>query len=131
MLDLELTPAAIERIAARYLAVWSEPDAARRRAAVPEIWAEDAVEYVEGAEYRGHAELEARVAGAYQEFVGSGRFTITAGDDVRGHHDAITLTVHLTTPSGESAWAARAVLIVGPDELIMREYQFTVQELAA
>jgi hypothetical protein len=130
MMDLELTPAAIDQIAARYLAVWSEPDAARRRAAVREIWAEDGVEYVEGAAFRGHAELEARVAGAYEEFVGSGRFTITSADDVRGHHDVITLTVHLTTPSGESAWAARAVLLVGADDLIRQDYQFTVQELA-
>ncbi|MBO2451958.1 hypothetical protein J4573_33060 [Actinomadura barringtoniae] len=130
MMDLHLTAATAERIAERYLAVWSEPDAARRLATIKELWAEDGVEYVEEAEFRGHAELDARIAQAYEAFVGSGRFTVTPAGDVRWHHDVITMTVHLTTPSGESAWAARAVLIIGADDLIRQDYQFVVQELA-
>lgn len=129
MMDLQLTTAAAERIAERYVAVWSETDAVRRREAVKGLWAEDGVEYVEESEFRGHAALDARIAEAHEAFVGSGRFTITVADDVRWHHDAITMTVHLTTPSGESAWAARAVLIIGADDLIQRDYQFVVQEL--
>jgi len=130
MMDLHLTTTAAERIAERYVAVWSESDAARRREAVKELWAEDGVEYVEETEFRGHAALDARIAAAYETFVGSGRFAITVADDVRWHHDVITMTVHLTTPSGESAWAARAVLLIGADDLIRQDYQFVVQELA-
>jgi ketosteroid isomerase-like protein len=84
-------------IAERYVAVWNEPDAAARRTAVTELWAPDATEFVDGGtRHRGHGELTARVAEAYEAFVASGRFTATGADDVTAHGDIVTLTVQLT-----------------------------------
>ena len=41
------------QIVARYLAVWSEPDPASRRAAIAGLWAGDGCEFVEGTRFRG------------------------------------------------------------------------------
>ena len=130
--DLDLTREDIEQIVARYVAVWSEPDAGRRRNAIADLWALDGVEIVETRQFRGHEELAARVTEAYEMFVGSGTFTVTLADDpydVTGHHDVITCTVQLTAPTGDVAWAARVFLMLGEDGLIERDYQFTVKPL--
>ncbi|MFI6595741.1 nuclear transport factor 2 family protein [Nonomuraea sp. NPDC050536] len=121
----------IEQFVNRYVAVWNEPDAGLRRQAVEELWAGDGVEYVETAEFRGHDALEARIAEAYKEFVGTGRFTVGFAGDVLAHHDAVTFTVQLRTPEGEAAWAARVVAILGDDDLIRSDHHFTVQDLAS
>ncbi|MWA06926.1 hypothetical protein F8568_042625 [Actinomadura sp. LD22] len=127
----ELRPATIEDIARRYVAVWSEPDAGERRAAIAALWAEDGVEFVEGARFRGHDELEARIAEAYDEFVVRREYAVVSEGDVFGHHDAVTFTVRLETSGGDVAWAARVFLVVGEDDLIRYDYQFTVQPLQA
>ena len=118
------------QIVARYLAVWSEPDPASRRAAIAGLWAGDGCEFVEGTQFRGHQELGARITAAYQEFVGSGRYAVTAASDVSRHDDIVTLTIQLTTPSGEIAWAARVFLLLDAGGLIKEDYQLTVKPLA-
>ncbi|GAA0245190.1 hypothetical protein GCM10009527_047310 [Actinomadura nitritigenes] len=129
--DHGLPPATIEDIARRYVAVWSEPDAGRRRAAIAALWAEDGVELVESARFSGHAELEDRITEAYDEFVVGREFAVVPAGDVSGHHDAVTFTVRLVTKDGDVAWAARAFLVLGEDDLIRYDYQFTVQPLKA
>ncbi|MEU9018180.1 hypothetical protein [Actinomadura sp. NPDC048394] len=129
--DYELRPATIEDIARRYVAVWSESDAGRRRAAIAALWAEDGVELVETARFRGHDELEARIAEAYDEFVVRRGFAVVSAGDVFGHHNAVTFTVRLVAGGGDVAWAARVFLVLGEDDLIRYDYQFTVQPLEA
>lgn len=58
----ETTKAAARTITDRYVAVWSEPDPQSRRAAIAGLWEPDGVEYVEGTQFRGHEELDARIA---------------------------------------------------------------------
>lgn len=119
-------------IPARYVAVWNEPDAAARRAAVAELWTPDATEFVDGGtQYHGHEELADRVTEAYEAFVGSGRFTVTGADDVTAHGDIVAFTLRMTTSDGEVRWAARVFLLLGADGLIEEDYQLTVQPLAA
>jgi hypothetical protein len=126
----QITAPSTAEIVARYVAVWNEPDSSSRRAAIAGLWAPDGVEFVEGIQFRGHEELEARVAHAYTEFVGSGRYTATSADDLRRHDEIVTLTVQLTAPGGEVAWAARVFLLLDPDGLIREDYQLTVKPLA-
>jgi hypothetical protein len=127
----ELAPDKMDEIVRRYVAVWSEPDPGRRRDAIAGLWAEDGAEFVESAQFRGRDELDARVSGAYKEFVESGEFTVASADDAVGHHDAVTFTIQLVSRNGGVGWAARVVLIVGEDYLIRFDYQFTVTPLAA
>ena len=106
-------------------------DPASRRAAIAGLWAPDGAEFVEGIQFRGHGELDARIADAYQEFVASGRFRVTLADDVTLHDDIVTFTIQLIAPDGEVGWAARVFLLLGADGLIRQDYQLTVQPLAA
>ena len=117
-------------IVARYAAVWSEPDPGSRRAAIAGLWAADGAEFVEGARFRGHEELDARIAGAYQEFVASGRYAVTTAGNVARHGDIVIFTIQLTDLGGEVAWAARVFLLLGADGLIREDYQLTVKPLA-
>ena len=116
----------------RYLAVWSEPDPAARRAAVAALWAPDGVEFIDGGiQFRGHDGLDTRVREAYEQFVATGAYALTSAGDVARHDDIVTFTVELTTPDGEAAWAARIFLLLGRDDLIREDYQLTVKPLAA
>ena len=121
----------VDHIVSRYVAVWNEPNAGRRRGAIADLWAEDGTELIETTEFRGHDELKARIEEAHKEFVDRRELTITSAGDARAHHDAVTFTAPLTTQHGELAWAARDVLILGEDERIRYDYQFTVKPLAA
>ena len=127
----ETTEAAARTITDRYVAVWSEPDPQSRRAAIASLWEPDGVEYVEGTQFRGHEELDARIAHAYEEFVASGKYSVTMADDVTRHDDIITFAVQLSTETGQVAWAARVFLLLGDGGYIREDYQLTVQPLAA
>jgi hypothetical protein len=113
----------------RYLAVWSEPDPAARRATVASLWTPDGVEFIDGKQFRGLDELEVRVAGAYDAFIGNGKYTLTGADDVSVHGDIATFTVHLADDSGEAAWTARVFLLVGPDGRVQEDYHIVVKPL--
>jgi hypothetical protein len=126
----QITEPSTATIVARYVAVWNEPVPGSRRAAIAGLWAPDGAEFVEGTQFRGHDELDARIAGAYQQFVASGRYAVTAADDAGRHDDIATFTIQLTTPGGEVAWAARVFLLLGADGLIREDYQLTVKPLA-
>ena len=126
----QISQAGTAQIAERYLAVWSEPDPVSRGAAIAGLWAPDGAEFVEGTQFRGHEELGARITAAYQEFVASGRYAVTAGRDVTRQGDIITLTIQLTAPGGEIAWAARVFLLLDAGGLIREDYQLTVKPLA-
>jgi class 3 adenylate cyclase len=125
------TEAVARTIADRYLAVWSMPDPEARRDAIASLWEPDGVEYVEGIQFRGHDELDARIAHAYDQFVGSGTYSVTTPDDVTAHGDVITGTVQLSDADGEVAWAARVFIVVGETGRIKEDYQLTVKPLPA
>jgi hypothetical protein len=128
---ISITEPLASTIVARYLDVWSEPDPASRRAAIAGLWAPDGAEFVEGTQFRGHAELDARIAGAYQEFVASGQYAVVGADDVTYHDGIVVFTIQLTAADGEVAWAARVFLLLREDGLIREDYQLTVKALAA
>jgi hypothetical protein len=129
----QLTEPSTAEIVRRYVAVWNEPDPTARRAAIAGLWAPDGAEFVEGTQFRGQQELEARVAHAHTEFVASGRYTAAAdaADDPARHDDIVTLTIQLTAPGGEVAWAARVFLLLDTDGRIREDYQLTTKPLAA
>src|SRR5690349_6709999 len=118
-----------EELVRRYVAVWSEPDPAARRAAVAALWVEGGTEFVAGARYRGPAELAERVGHAYDTFVGSGAYTVTSAGDLAVHGDIVTFTVQLAA-GDEVAWAARVFLLLDGDR-IREDYQLTVKPLPA
>src|SRR4051794_27972175 len=78
---------AAEGLADRYLALWNEPDADRRRRTIAQLWTQDARHFVQPPQeiraiatqpgigltaiLEGHEEIEAREASAYEHWVGS------------------------------------------------------------
>jgi len=118
-------------IVARYLAVWNELDAEARRAAIPALWAPDGTEFVHEVQYRGYAELEARVDRAHQAFVANGKYTVAGAGDVTWHGDIVTFTAQLVTPAGEVDWASRVFLLLDADGRIREDYQLTIKPLPA
>ena len=118
-------------IVARYLAVWNEPDAEARRAAIPVIWVPDGTEFVHEVQFRGYAELEARVIRAHEAFVADGKYTVAGAGagDVTRHGDIVTFTAQLVTPAGEVDWASRVFLLLDADGRVKEDYQLTIKPL--
>jgi hypothetical protein len=125
------TTATTATILDRYRAVWGEPDADARRAAIAQLWEPDGVEYVEGVQFRGYRELEDRIAHAYETFLASGQYVVTMADDAARHDDIITFTVQFSTEEEPVAWSARVFIVIGPTGRIREDYQLTVHPLAA
>src|SRR3954462_6611878 len=90
---------AAEQLADRYMALWNEPDADRRRRMIVELWTQDGSQILQPPqdmreiaaspgiglaatlEARGHAELEARARTSYEHWVGSERLSFRRRDD--------------------------------------------------
>ena len=88
----------------RYIAMWNETDAGRRRALIARIWTEDA-HYVDPAlEGEGREGIEAMVKAVQERFPGH-RFRRTG--DVDSHHDRIRFAWELA-PEGGAAIASGA-----------------------
>ncbi|MFF4415648.1 nuclear transport factor 2 family protein [Streptosporangium sp. NPDC001559] len=112
----------------RYIAVWNEPDQEVRRGAVATLWAEDGVEIIESARYRGHEAIEDRITRAHNELVRDGGFVFRSANDTTGHHDAVRFTTHMIPAGGgDIAWTGFVFVILGEDGLIRYDYRFTVE----
>ena len=115
----------IEELVGRYVAVWNEGDADRRRAAIAALWAEGATHFTRSLEARGHAAIEARVADAHERFVRAQGFVFTSANNADGHHRAVKFSWLMVPAGGGAAAAAGTVLILlDGDDRISRDYQF-------
>jgi hypothetical protein len=63
------------QFAERHMALWNEPDAELRRQSIPELWAEDGVQFTRSREIRGYQALVERVGAAYEQFVKTEAFS--------------------------------------------------------
>jgi hypothetical protein len=84
----------------RYIAIWNEGDAGRRRALIAQTWTDDA-SYVDPLMTgEGPDGIDAMIAGAQQQFPGH-RFRLVAGPDV--HHDRVRFAWELRGADGPVA----------------------------
>jgi hypothetical protein len=108
-----------------YIQVWNEPDAGTREKLVRLLWAEDAVEYTDANEYRGHDALDARVEKAHTEFVEKGGHVFRLVTEPATHHGAVLITAEMVPGSGGPAvWVGNIIAFLADDGRIVREYQF-------
>jgi hypothetical protein len=124
----------------RYAAIWNEPSPERRRAMVSTLWTEDALhvfqpprEVLNAAaalnvtaifQARGHAELEDRVARAYQEFVAPGEFSFRAAGEPKRIADAVRFTWEMVSTDGAVAATGLEFVLLATDGRIRLDYQF-------
>ena len=130
----------LKELVDRYAAIWNESDADRRRQGVAELWSEDAVHILQPPQQvqeaaanlnvtptfqaRGHAELEARVTRAYEEFVAKGGNSFRAQDRGARLADVVKFRWEMVTDSGEVAGVGLEFVVLGADGRIQADYQF-------
>jgi hypothetical protein len=133
---------AAEELADRYLALWNEPDADRRRRTIAELWTQDARHVLQPPqeiraiatqpgigltailEARGHQEIEARVASAYEHWVGSEGLSFRRRDDAEQLADVLKFHWEALDKDGELFAVGLHVLVLAADGRIERDYTF-------
>jgi hypothetical protein len=131
-----------EQLTDRYLALWNEPDAGRRRRIIAELWTADGSQILQPPqemreiaaspgigltatlEARGHAELEARAATSYDHWVGSERLSFRGRDDVDRLGDVVKFHWEAVSADGEVAAVGLVFVVLGADGRIQRDYVF-------
>ena len=111
-------------LAQRYVEVWNENDAARRRERIRALWPADGTTCHRLLEARGYDAIEARVTGAWEKWCRGGEhlFRPTA---VTGHHGAIKCDWAMAAlPSGDTAARGLSFLLLGADGCLQADYQF-------
>ena len=140
----EISPQSAADLAQRYLALWNEPDADRRRRTIAELWTQDGRHILQPPaeiraiaarpgiglrailEARGHAEIEARAASVYDHWVGSEGLTFRGRDDADRLGDVVTFHWEAVARDGQVAGVGLDVLLLAADGRIERDYTFVV-----
>jgi hypothetical protein len=109
----------------RYVNIWNEPDAERRRETIRDLWQGDARHLARTLEAIGHDGIETRVANAYEKWVKERGNVFRLRDGVDGHHDTIKLRWEmLPAAGGEVISIGFDFLMLGTDGRIRTGYQF-------
>ena len=133
---------AAEQLADRYMALWNEPDADRRRRMIAELWTEDGSQILQPPqemreiaaspgiglaatlEARGHCELQARATTSYEHWVGSEGLSFRARDDAQRLGDVVKFHWEAVADDGSTAAAGLNVLVLAVDGRVQRNYTF-------
>lgn len=115
-----------QSLANRYVEVWNEPDAARRRAAIAELWAPEGEHYVGAREVRGYPELEQRVIGSHNKWVVEASCQFRAMPNAQRLQDMVTFGWEMRGRDGEVRSAGLEFLKVDDTDRILVDYQFIV-----
>jgi hypothetical protein len=134
----------IQAFADKYIALWNEPGADSRRRLIAELWSESGRHILQPPqeiraiaaqpgiglaavlEARGHAEIEARAASAYEHWVGSEGLTFRGRDDAERLGDAVTFHWEAIGRDGEVTAVGLNFVLVAADGRIERDYTFIV-----
>src|SRR6187551_2714646 len=116
---VEISSRSAAALAEKYLALWNEPNADRRRRMIAELWTEDGrhilqpPEEIRGLaaqpgiglpavlEARGHEAIEARAASVYEHWVGSEGLSFRGRDDADRLGDVVKFHWEAVGKDGE------------------------------
>jgi hypothetical protein len=133
-----------DTLANKYLSLWNEPDADRRRQTIAELWREDGRHILQPPqeiraiaaqpgigltatlEARGYAEIEARAASAYEHWVGSEGLSFRGRDDADRLGDVVKFHWEAVSKDGELFAVGLSFLVLAADGRIERDYTFVV-----
>lgn len=120
----------IDTFMGRYMAMWNEPDATRRAAAVEELWVPDAVNATVSMRAAGHDEIVARVTRSFDAFVATGhRFEHDVPPIV--HHGAARVTWRMLASDGTVAARGEEFLVLDEQGRIVSDHQFALPTTTA
>ena len=141
---VEISSRSAAELAEKYLALWNEPDADRRRRVIAELWTEDGTHILQPPqeirevaarpglaitailEARGYEEIEARAASAYEHWVGSEGLSFRGRDDAERLGDVVKFHWEAVAKHGEVVAVGLVVLVLTADGRIKRDYTFVV-----
>jgi hypothetical protein len=131
-------------IASRYVALWNEPDADRRRQAIAALWTEGGTHILQPPQEiraiaaqpgiglpailqaRGHEQIAARAASAYEHWVGAEGLRFRGRDDADRLGDVVKLHWEAVAGDGTVTAVGLSILILAADGRIERDYTFVV-----
>jgi hypothetical protein len=131
-------------LAEKYIALWNEPDAERRRLLIAELWTESARHILQPPqeirgiaagpgiamtpilEARGYEEIQARAASAYEHWVGSEGLSFRGRDDAERLGDVVKFHWEAVAKDGEVFAVGLSFLVLAADGRIERDYTFVV-----
>src|SRR5918999_453787 len=140
----EISSRTAAELAKKYLALWNEPDADRRRRMIAELWTEDGRHILQPPqemreiaerpgiglaailEARGYEEIEARVGSAYEHWVGSEGLSFRGRDDAERLGDVVKFHWEAVAKDGELFAVGLNFLVLAADGRIERDYTFVV-----
>jgi hypothetical protein len=132
------------QLAEKYLALWNEPDADRRRRMIAELWTQDGrhvlqppeeiraiaarpgIALTATLEARGYEEIEARAASVYEHWVGSEGLSFRGRDDAQRLGDVVTFHWEAVAEDGQVSGVGLDFLVLAADGRIERDYTFVV-----
>jgi len=111
----------------RYMAMWNEPDPAKRRATIDAQWAPGAGNYTLTMEAIGIDAIEARVTRAYESYVGTGIHRFQPHQPYVEHHGAVRVWWEMVTVAdGTVAALGHEFLVLDDERRIVSDHQFPV-----
>jgi hypothetical protein len=112
-------------LADRYVALWNETDAERRRTRIAALWVPDGQHYVGERAVRGYEGLEDRVRGSHEKNVRDDGNRFHAASNARQLHDVVTFTWEMLPANSDTVLATGLeVLAVDAEGRILVDYQF-------
>jgi len=111
----------------RYLQLWNEDDAGRRRRLVEELWRPDAANYTATIEAVGHDQVFDRVTRAFDTFVGTGEHRFRLHRPPLAHHGAVRVWWEVVAVADDRVVATGQEFLVLDDAgCIASDHQFPV-----
>jgi hypothetical protein len=142
--DVEITPRSAAELAEKYISLWNEPDAGRRRRMITELWREDGTHILQPPQEiraaaaqpglaltailtaRGYEEIEARATSAYEHWVDSEGLSFRARGDAARLGDVVKFHWEAVAKNGELFGVGLNFLVLAADGRIDRDYTFVV-----
>ena len=139
---VDISSRSAAELAEKYLALWNEPDADRRRRMIAELWTENGSQILQPPqemreiaaspgiglaatlEARGRAELEARAATSYEHWVGSEGLSFRGRDDAERLGDVVKFHWEAVAKDGAAFAVGLNFLVLAADGRIERNYTF-------
>src|SRR3954468_7811010 len=144
MTDTQAFVESAAALAEKYVALWNEPDADRRRRMIANLWAEDGSHVLQPPQEiraiaaqpgiamtailkaQGYEEIEARAASVYEHWVGSEGLSFRGRDDADRLEDVVKLHWEAAAKGGTVAAVGLSFLVLDADGRIGRDYTFIV-----